>query len=37
MSEDENKFNKQIKIAVIAFAVVEAIVIVAILIYRGRS
>jgi hypothetical protein len=36
MSE-QIKFNKQIKLAVIVFAIVEAIVIVAILIYHQRN
>ena len=34
---DELKFNKQIKVAVIVFAVVEAIVMVAVLIYHQRN
>lgn len=34
---DEFKFNKQIKVAVIAFAVIEFVVIVAILVYHTRS
>jgi hypothetical protein len=34
---EEMKFNKQIKIAVIVFAVIEAVVIVGVLIYRARS
>ena len=34
---EEMKFNKQIKIAVIVFAVIEAVVIVGVLIYQARS
>ena len=34
---DELKFNKQIKVTVIVFAVVEAIVMVAVLIYHQRN